>query len=341
LSESTFSYPALIRELRSGKVELVYVFEGEEKYLRRAALNSLIDLAVDASVRDFNVSSFDLSDGLLEGPLAIAEQLPMMSERRVVILSGFEVITDERQLELLTAYVRKPVPTTILVFDTEALDNRRAITAILRKGAKNVSFRRLADDEATRWVREYANESGGKMEQGVAEALVGMAGNGLSRLSTEVDKLVAYAGDRPVTRSDVENIVRHTREHTSFELTDAILAGNRERAVRLLDRLLRSGDSEPVMILGAIARLFRQMLTARELMQRNAPNADVARAAGMSPWAVTKLNERVRRIDHERIVDAIRLIADADVALKTSLATPRLQLEVLVCQLANLAASHV
>jgi len=92
------------------------------------------------------------------------------------------------------------------------------------------------------------------------------------------------------------------------------------------------------MILGAIARMFRQMLAARELMQRNAPNADVAKAAGMSPWAVTRLNERVRRIEHARIVDAMRLIADADIAVKTSLGTPRLQLEVLVSQLTNLGA---
>ncbi len=337
LNESTFSYHALIRELRSGKIEPVYVFEGEEKYLRQAAFKSLIELAVDASVRDFNVSSIDATAGLLDEALAVAEQLPMMSERRVVILSGFEVIADEHQLELLTAYIRKPAPSTVLVFDSEALDNRRAITAILRKGAKNVSFRRLADDEASRWVRDYANATGGRLDQGVSEALVGMAGNGLSRLATEVDKLVAYAGDHSVTRSDVENLVLHSREHSSFELTDAILTGNRERASRLLDRLLRSGG-EPVMILGAIARLFRQMLAARELMQRNAPNADVAKAAGMSPWAVTRLNERVRRIEHARIVEAMRLIADADIAVKTSLGTPRLQLEVLVSQLTNLGA---
>ena len=72
---------------------------------------------------------------------------------------------------------------------------------------------------------------------------------------------------------------------------------------------------------------------AKELMGQNAPNAEVAKAAGMSPYAVTRFNERVRKIETGQIVKGIERIAQADVALKSSLATPRLQLEVLICEL--------
>ena len=68
-------------------------------------------------------------------------------------------------------------------------------------------------------------------------------------------------------------------------------------------------------------------------MSRNAPNAEVAKAVGMSPYLVTRLNERARKIDAGRILRGIARIAETDVALKTSLATPRLQIEVLICEL--------
>jgi len=88
-----------------------------------------------------------------------------------------------------------------------------------------------------------------------------------------------------------------------------------------------------LLILGAIASNYRKMLAAKELMRRNAPNAEVAKAVGMPPFIVTRFNERVRKIDATRILRGIARIAETDVALKTSLATPRLQIEVLICEL--------
>jgi DNA polymerase III delta subunit len=88
-----------------------------------------------------------------------------------------------------------------------------------------------------------------------------------------------------------------------------------------------------LLILGAIASNYRKMLAAKDLMSRNAPNAEVAKAVGMPPYIVTRFNERVRKIDAGRILRGIARIAETDVALKTSLATPRLQIEVLICEL--------
>jgi DNA polymerase III subunit delta len=160
----------------------------------------------------------------------------------------------------------------------------------------------------------------------------------LLRLSTELDKLMTYVGDRGrITKTEIDELVRYSREHSNFELTDAILDGDRKRALTLLDHLFanptESIQTLPLLILGAIASNYRKMLAAKELMRDNAPIEEVARAAGMPPYAVTRFNERVRKIEVERIIEGIELIARTDIALKTSLATPRLQLEMLICEL--------
>ena len=87
------------------------------------------------------------------------------------------------------------------------------------------------------------------------------------------------------------------------------------------------------MILGAIARNYRNLLTSKELMQKNAPNSEVAKAVGMSPYAVTHLNEKARKFETPKILHAMQRIAETDVALKTSRGTPRLQIEMLICEL--------
>ncbi len=326
------------RQLKSGKFDPIYLFEGAENYLRKQAVKQLIEAAVDAGLRDFNVSEISIAKGNLDAALAIAEQYPMMSPRRVVVVRDFEALSDEDQLELLKDYFRKPVESTVLVFDSANLDKRRNIATMLTKFSTVVSFAPLDEREAApRWIVDYVTQNGGSIDPATAAFLVGMVGTNLQQLTTELDKLMTYVGSQGrITRNEVELLVRYSHDHTNFELSDAVLEGNRKRALNLLEHLFAQEKDKQglaLMILGAIARSYRNMLIAKELMRQNAPNSEVAKAVGMSPFAVTHLNEKARRLDTTRILQAIQKIAAVDVALKSSLGTPRLQIEMLVCEL--------
>jgi DNA polymerase III subunit delta len=327
------------RKLQSGQIAPLYLFEGSEKYLRDQSLKKLLEAAVDESVRDFNFATISVAQGNLDDALALARQFPMISARRMVVVRGFEAISDETQLEALKDYLRAPADTTALVFVSDALDNRRNIATMLRKACEVVSFDPLDEREAApRWIRDYVARAGCFIEPQSAAYLVGMVGVDLMRISTELDKLISYAGEKGrIGNPEIDELVLNSRQHSNFELTDAILDGDRRRALNLLDRIYANASERPetlsLLILGAIAGNYRKMLAAKELMRQNAPNAEVAKAVGMPPFAVTRFNERVRKIDTERILRGIARIAETDVALKTSLATPRLQIEVLVCEL--------
>src|SRR5262245_20483927 len=327
------------RNVQSGRIAPLYLFEGSERYLRDQALKKLLEVAVDESARDFNFARISVAQGNLDDALALARQFPMISARRMVLITGFEAISDDKQLEALKDYVRAPAETTALVFVSDALDNRRNIATMLRKACEVVSFDPLDEREAApRWIRDYVARAGCFIEPQAAAYLVGMVGVDLTRLSAELDKLINYAGEKGrIGKPEIDVLVLNSREHSNFELTDAILDGDRRRALNLLDRIYANASERPetlsLMILGAIASNYRKMLAAKELMRQNAPNSEVAKAVGMSPYAVTRFNERARKMETERILRGIARIAQTDVALKTSLATPRLQLEMLICEL--------
>jgi len=327
------------RKLQSGQIAPLYLFEGTERYLRDQALKKLTDVAVDAAVRDFNYVAISVAQGDLGEALAMARQYPMISARRMVVVTGFEAISDDEQLELLKSYLRAPVETSVLTFVSDGLDNRRNIATMLRKSCEVVSFDALDDrDGAPNWVRDYVTRAGCLMDVSAAAYLVGMAGADLMRLTTEADKLIAYVGAKGrITQDEIDELVRHSREHSNFELTDAIVEGDRVKALKLLHRIFENASESPqslsLMILGAIASNYRKMLGAKELMKQNAPNSEVAKAVGMSPYMVGRFNEKIRRIETARILKGIERIAATDVALKTSMATPRLLLDVLVCEL--------
>lgn len=327
------------RKLQTGQITPLYLFEGTEVYLRDQALKKLADASVDFSVRDFNYAVISVAQGDLDEPLAQARQFPMISPRRMIVVTDFESISDDDQLELLKNYVRNPVETSVLVFVSNGLDNRRNISTILRKGCEVVSFDALDERTAApNWIRDYVTRSGCAIDTASAAYLIGMIGVDLMRLSMELDKLIAYVGQKGrITQDEIDLLVRHSREHSNFDLTDAIVDGDRKKALNLLHRIFDNASENPqslsLMILGAIASNYRRMLGAKELMKQNAPNSEVAKVVGMSPYMVGRFNERVRRVETEQILRGIQQIAETDVALKTSRATPRLLLEVLICEL--------
>ncbi len=327
------------RNLDSGKIGPLYLLEGAETYLRDLALKKLIEKAVDEAVRDFNLTTVSIAQSRLDEALALARQYPMISPRRVVIITNFESFNDDRQLEQLKDYLRDPAPTTALVFVSAGLDNRRNIATMLRKTCQVVSFEKLDDrDAAPRWLAEYVSRARCFIEPSAAAYLIGMVGTELRLLTSEADKLINYIGGKGrIGREEIDELVRYSREHSNFELTDAIIEGNRKRALELLDHIFANPAEPPqtlaVMLVGAIAGNYRKMLLAKVLMQQNAPNSEVAKAVGMPPFAVGRFNEKVRRKDADEIARGIMRIAQTDVALKTSLATPRLQIELLICEL--------
>ena len=326
------------RKILSGKFAPMYLFEGTENYLREQTIKQLIDAAVDEGLRDFNVTEISVAKTKLDEALAIARQYPMMSERRAVVVTGFEAISDEDQLEWLKDYIRNPVETTVLIFNTPGLDKRRNIATMLSKFCEVVSFDPLDEREAApRWIVDYVARAGSSIDSATAAYLAGMVGTELQQLSTELDKLITYVGERGrISRQEVELLVRYSREHSNFELTDAMLEGNRKRALTLLEHIFENISDKQglaLMILGAIARSYRNLLISKELMQQNAPNSEIAKAVGMSPYGVTHLNEKARKMETERLLQGIQRIAATDVALKSSLGTPRLQIELLICEL--------
>ena len=327
------------RKLQSGQIAPLYLLEGSETYLRDQALKKLSDAAVDVSVRDFNYAAISVAQGDLDEALALAKQFPMISARRMIVVTGFEAISDDKQLELLKDYLRDPVQTSVLVFVSDGLDNRRNISTMLRKSCEVVSFESLDERAgAPNWIRDYVSRAGCSIDQAAATYLVGMVGVDLLRLSNELDKLIAFVGEKGrITQDEIDELVRHSREHSNFELTDAIVDGNRKKALNLLHRIFDNASESPqslsLMILGAIASNYRKMVGAKELMKQNAPNSEVAKLVGLPPFKVGQFNEQVRRIETSHLLKGMERIAATDVALKTSMATPRMLLEVLICEL--------
>jgi len=135
-------------------------------------------------------------------------------------------------------------------------------------------------------------------------------------------------------------MVLAAKQRTLYELTDAISARDRTRALQVLDAMLSTGDGEDAATgdILMLARTFRQMLVITERNVRDSRALWQALWQGfrVPPFAAEDILRQARRYKSRReLTRALRLIARADLDLRSNPASKRLVLERLVMDLAT------
>lgn len=329
-------YDDLRKQIKAGHLEALYLFVGEEEYFQDRAV-TLLKNTLDEGMRLFNFNSFTVGESVNGNRTTItqaidnANQLPMMATRRITVIREFDKLKEE-ELDFVLDYLKHPSPTTTVVFRAATLDQRRKITAALMKACTVVTFDRLTDTEAARKIEEYLRWRGCRIEPAALTHLVNLVGTSMGRLVNEIDKLASYAEGGFINNAAIQELVPRAREHSTFELWDAIMDRDRKRGLRLMHRLL-DDKTEPLAIVGALGGLYRRLLHAKDLIARHASFEDVAKATGQYGVRAKEFITKLNRMSRNSIVYGMRRIAEVDLAIKSSEATPRLQLEFLIAEL--------
>jgi DNA polymerase-3 subunit delta len=193
-----------------------------------------------------------------------------------------------------------------------------------------------------RWTTMTAQEASVRMDPDAARELVDALGADMLLIASELEKLLLYTlGRGRITLGDVETMVLGAKQRSLYELTDAISARDKARSLALLHGLLNSseaGEDAAIGHLYMLARTFRQMLVILEKNVRDSRAIWQALWQGfrMPPFAADDLIRQARRYKSRKdLTRALRLIARADLELRSSPPDKRLVLERLVYELAS------
>ena len=329
----TLSRTELDRSLRES-LRPLYLLLGPEIYLRRVAAQTITEAALSRTLlREFNESAFSLLSDSVQSAIAAAEQLPMMSDMRVVRVRDFARLREADE-DILIRYLNNPSPTTVMIFIADDLDKRKKSSKVLLDNCTVVEFSPLKDAEAKAWAKSRLKELKVSADDQVLSELIRLIGTDVQTLANELEKLAsAAAGTNRITLDHVDELIGRSRELSNFELADHLMAGNRKKALETLHRLLEDG-AEPVMLVGLIAGNYHRLALGKHLLARGG-REEVFRNISLPPFKRDSYISTLQRSTAAKIARGIQLTAATDLAIKTSQATPRLQLEMLVCELAT------
>ena len=259
----------LDQALKQGAIEPVYFLYGPETYLRDQAARAITDEALrDTLLREFNDSSFNLTSDEVRDALAIVEQLPMMSQRRVVRIKNFGKLSEDEE-NLLLEYLERPVETSVVIFIGDEIDKRKKLAKTLMSQAA-FEFQPLKAPELQSWIRAHLKKLKMDIEPAAGRRILDVVASDLNTLTNELNKLAAAALPSDlITTELIDQLTGRSREHMNWELTDHILARNRRAALNTLKDLL-DDQVEPVMLIGLIGGTYRRMALAKELLSQGA-----------------------------------------------------------------------
>jgi DNA polymerase III subunit delta len=340
----------LRERLRRREVAPAYTLFGEAEFLRDNAVKYIADLCFgEGDLREFNEAEYSLDQPDNIGhALAAAVQLPMMAAKRVIRVKGLVVAAAanrdtlrEEAEPLLVDYLNRPSESTVLILIADELNANRKLGKLLLEKTLAVDFAGMDGRSLREWTAKQIREAGADADPRTINYLLDAAGTDVRRISNETRKLAAASlPEGKITADLIDALVPFTREISNFDLTDDLVAGRRADALRSLKRLFDNG-TEPLALLGLISSNYRRLLIASEMLSRGVPRHEIASAAKLFGAGRDALLSAAQRIGPKELVRAIERIAKTDLAIKTSVggsgpAAARMQLEMLVCELAQL-----
>lgn len=315
-------YFALLTAIEKMQVPPVVCLVGEEPFLMNEAVKKL-KAALLTRAKDFNFTDIDAKEKGVDVAVSSARQLPMMADRRVVMLSRVDELKGEI-LQPLIDYVAAPNPSTVLIMPTRKIDGTTKLGKALNQGGYSVQCQPLKRPELDRFVLNLAKQRQLNLRNSIVDELYDAYGSDLSAWSFALDRIslfLATPGDdqklKEVDEETIAELVTRTRTESVFALTDAVLSGKPSRALPLVQGLLEAKEA-PLAMLGLVARQVRQMLVLREAQDEGRSPRDEFRSLGIPPFAADKYLARVRQVTQPELRRALDRLAQADGRLKSS-----------------------
>ena len=316
-------YQQLKSELTEENIGQVYIFHGEESYLREYYLGELKKKLVPAGFEEFNFHKLG-GKGLSMQELADAvEAMPMMAERTLVTVTDCDLfkLPDEQRTALLTLLDDFP-EYCCLVFVYDQLEYKpnktyKKLCEALDKHALAVKFEAQGRSDLINWIARRFRALDKEIDAQTAEHLIFTCGGLMTGLIPEIEKIGAYTKGRRVTVDDINAVADPILDAVVFDMTNAITSGNYDRASELLGQLLKKQE-EPFVILSVISKELRKLYTARLALDSGKDKLWLMDLWGMrSDYPARLLLDAARKTTKEWCAESLKLCQKLDKRMKS------------------------
>ncbi|MCG2726459.1 MAG: DNA polymerase III subunit delta [Elusimicrobia bacterium] len=309
------SQKELFSNWSENKIKNVYYFLGEERILKEEAVKKLKDIIKPDA---FNFSKYSLPEADISNVLSEANTPSVFSDFRMITLDGIEK-TKANELSEIENYLKDPSPETCLVLIS---DKKPAASDPIAKNSSDgiiVNFAKFSVYEAQNFLRAQIEKEGNSILSQAIEIVIEIAGTDAATLKNEADKLLAYHHGKktPLNEQDALQSIGFSKDQNPFELSKAIQAGDKDKAIEIIDSLTEQG-MEPLIIIYTISSSLQKLLKIKILSNSGMQAENIHYAAGVSKGQYYYLDKAAMNFSKNALIKNINRCLEAEALFKTS-----------------------
>lgn len=312
----------LKEQIRRNALCSLYIFYGEEEYLKEHYIKEIENLVGDGGLGDLNririegTSNYGIYDDALSG-------MPVMAERRTLVIRDSNIFItrrsqnatppNEEQKKYWEKIFSQLSRDTVLIFSEKNIDKRSALFKLASKQGTAVDFAYLDEKELVSWAVRRAAKADKKLDTKAAEYLISVIDPGLSVLENELVKLINFS-DGTIYKSDIDRVASKSTAVQAFDITAGIIENNAEKVFSVINNM-RTQKESPFAILYLIYSNAEKMLRLKLSGARRRDEA--AKILGVSPWIAARYLEDSAKFSVSQLTDMTVGAPRADYDIKS------------------------
>ena len=338
--QETNGFSALKQALRTGELQKLYIFSGEESYLRAHYLDACRkSILGDGAFAEFNLFEFDGKAMTPDQLRDAVESYPAMAERKLVIVHDFDLYKMPSAFSDFMPGLLADLPEYVcLIFDYDVIelkqDKRLKIHSVLSKNGNFVCFEHLDERQLVDWIRRRCCALDRSIDDETARYLIFLCGSSMTNLITEIEKAAAFSTVGEIKRYHIDAVCTRVLDAVVFDLSDAITDRRFDRAIGLVNDLLAQKNPETV-VFSTVARHIQRLYAAKLNEQARGGEKELLTLLGSaSPYYAKRIRAAAGRLSESWLRKAVLLCDETDAALKSSAADKQKIMELALLEMA-------
>lgn len=320
----------LKKQLKENNIQNIYLFYGEENYLKQVYVDRIKKQVVtdDGALMNLEIIEKDFNENQMINSF---ETLPFLAEKRLVIIKGSQFfVAKSPATDQFISVLNNFPPQTVVIFVEDKVDKRNKVYKAIKKNGYVVEFNLLGEQDLVKWIAIELKGRKKKADTATIISLIRTVGTNMDNLSMEIDKLCSYALDREIiTKADVEAIATKSIEYKIFELVDAMGMKKGKEAIVAFNNLLVMNEP-PIRILIMLTRQFRLIYQIKVLLADGFNVNSAAKKLGLPLFVAKKCDAQGRYYSAKMLEEALEECLFIDTAIKSGQIKDKLAVEMLL-----------
>lgn len=322
MAKKSGALPELKRQIKEKTLKPLYLFYGDETYLKELYTSRIAEQIPDGGFPEFNHIKLEGSAVPFSDYDDAWESFPMMTDRKLILIKDSGIFklrkskddlhsTDELK-EFWTEKFKRISEDTVVIFDETNVDKRSALYKAASKAGAVIEFDYLSEADLVTWVVKQCLDSKKKISKDTAYYLITRCDPGLNNINNELQKLLTFC-DEEIYKSDIDRVVSKSLQVITFELSDAIMAHDVQKAMTVLNDL-KTVKENAFTIMYLLFSNFDKMLHVKLL--GNAATGEIAAKIGAAPFIARKYLESSRGFSEDALTRMVIRVSEIDLAIK-------------------------